>query len=113
MTFPNPLPRSLSPSRLADFQSCPRRFQHASIDRIAQPATYATVKGNFVHSILEHLFSLPAFERTIEAARGFIPLAREEKLTEQAKIDIDFSPDLEAKLLSEAEAILVLSLIHI
>ena len=107
MTFPNPLPRSLSPSRLADFQSCPRRFQHASIDRIPQPATYATVKGNFVHSILEHLFSLPALERTIEVARGFIPLAREEKLTEQAKVDIDFSPDLEAKLLSEAEAILV------
>jgi len=107
MTFPNPLPRSLSPSRLADFQSCPRRFQHASIDRIPQPATYATVKGNFVHSILEHLFSLPARERTIDAARGFIPLAREEELTEQAKVDIDFSPEVEATLLSETETILV------
>ena len=34
MAFEQPLPQSLSPSRLSDFQACPRRYQHGSIDRL-------------------------------------------------------------------------------
>ena len=58
MTFERPLPASFSPSRLQDFQSCPRKFQHASIDRIPQPATKATALGRFVHYVLEQVFKL-------------------------------------------------------
>ena len=65
MAFEQPLPKSLSPSRLADFQTCPRRYQHASVERIPQPASYATAKGRFVRHLLE------ATDPGIGAARGF------------------------------------------
>ena len=58
MTFTQELPRSLSPSRLSDFQTCPRRYQYASVERIPQPASYATAKGRFVHYVFERLFML-------------------------------------------------------
>ena len=69
MTFEQPLPQSLSPSRLSDFQACPRRYQDASIERLPQPASYASAKGRFVHYVFEHLFLLDNSERTIERAR--------------------------------------------
>ncbi len=106
MTFTNALPATLSPSRLADFQTCPRRFQHASVDRIPQPATYATVKGRFVHKILEDLFALDSESRTIERARSFIPAASLAILTEQDRSDIKMDDEMEEKLLRETEAIL-------
>jgi putative RecB family exonuclease len=107
MAFNQPLPVALSPSRLQDFQACPRRFQHASIERIRQPATYATAKGNFVHAILESLFLLPANERTIERAREFVDGAKEEVMTIEVREEIGLTDVTEAKLLREIEAILV------
>src|ERR1700685_1236969 len=88
MTFTRELPRSLSPPRLSDFQACPRRYQYASIERIPQPASYATAKGRFAHYVFEQLFKLPAEERTIERARGFIAAATHEILTEDVRVDI-------------------------
>ena len=70
MSFTQELPRSLSPSRLSDFQTCPRRYQYASIERIPQPASYATAKGRFAHFVFEQLFTLAPEERTIERARA-------------------------------------------
>jgi putative RecB family exonuclease len=107
MSFDQPLPVALSPSRLQDFQACPRRFQYASIERIRQPATYATAKGNFVHEILESLFLLPANERTIERARGFIDAAMAEVMTPEVREEIGLTDVTEAKLLREIETILV------
>ena len=52
MSFDQPLPTSLSPSRLADFQACPRKYQHASVERIPQPASYASAKGRFVQKVV-------------------------------------------------------------
>jgi putative RecB family exonuclease len=72
MSFDQPLPKSLSPSRLADFQACPRRYQYASVERIPQPASYATAKGRFVHYVFEQLFLLEAGARTIERTREYI-----------------------------------------
>jgi putative RecB family exonuclease len=84
----NPLPAALSPSRLQDFQSCPRKFQHAAVDRIPQPATYATLKGTFVHHVLEGLFKMPGPERTAEFAKGLIDEAEAEVLTDRAVADV-------------------------
>jgi putative RecB family exonuclease len=106
VAFEQPLPASLSPSRLSDFQVCPRRYQYASIERIPQPATYATAKGRFVHFIFEHLHQLPKDERTIERAREFVPGAIEEILTEDVRRDVSFDESLSEKLLAETEAIL-------
>jgi putative RecB family exonuclease len=107
MAFDQPLPASLSPSRLSDFQTCPRRYQHASIERLPQPASYATAKGRFVHYVLEQLFGLAASERTIERARTYVEPAVEAILTDEVRTDIGLDESTLAKLLSETEAILV------
>lgn len=105
MSFDQPLPLHLSPSRLSDFQACPRRYQHASVDRIPQPASYASAKGRFVHFIFERLMLAPASDRTRELALSFVPLASEEILTPDVRADISMDEALESRLLSETEAI--------
>ncbi|NNN08435.1 MAG: PD-(D/E)XK nuclease family protein [Acidimicrobiaceae bacterium] len=106
MAFEQPLPKSLSPSRLADFQACPRRYQYASVERIAQPASYATAKGRFVHYIFEHLFKLEAANRTIAAARSFVGAARENILTPQVREEIALDEEVESRMLAETDAII-------
>lgn len=106
MPFDQPLPKSLSPSRLSDFQACPRRYQHASVDRIPQPATYATAKGRLVHYVFEQLFLLPNEQRTIERARGFVAAAIDAVLTEDVRADLDLDESLLARMLSETAAII-------
>lgn len=106
MPFDQPLPSSLSPSRLADFQACPRRYQHASIDRIPQPATYATAKGRFVHYVFEQLFNLEASERTAQRAATFIDPAIAEVLTEDVRADLGLDDVMLAQLIDETRRIL-------
>lgn len=106
MTFDQPLPQHLSPSRLQDFQACPRRFQYGSIERIPQPATYATAKGRFAHYVFEHLFELAPEERSIESARGFVQPAIGAILTERVREDIGMDNAMLSRLLGETESIL-------
>jgi putative RecB family exonuclease len=106
MRFDQPLPKSLSPSRLQDFASCPRKYQHTSVDRIPQPASYAAVKGRFVHYVLEHLYQLPGPERTIERARDFVAPAIDAVLTEDVRSDLSMDDVMLATLLSETEKII-------
>ena len=106
MTFEQALPASLSPSRLADFQSCPRKYQYASIERIPQPATYATTKGRFVHYVFEQLFKLGPEERTIESARAYVEPAIDAILSDEVRTDIGLDETLLATLLAETDAII-------
>ena len=106
MTFTQELPRSLSPSRLSDFQTCPRRYQYTSIERLPQPASYATAKGRFAHFVFEQLFNLLPLERTIERAREFVPAAVEAVLTEDVRRDIALDDAMMTRLLRETEAII-------
>ena len=61
-------PSALSPSRAADFMTCPLLYRFRVIDRIPEPPTTATARGTLVHAVLERLFDLPAAARTPEAA---------------------------------------------
>lgn len=106
MSFTQELPRSLSPSRLSDFQTCPRRYQYASIERIPQPASYATAKGRFAHYVFEQLFNLLPDDRTIERARAFVPGAVEAILTEDVRRDLAMDDAMMTRLLDETEAII-------
>jgi putative RecB family exonuclease len=106
MAFEQPLPQSLSPSRLADFQACPRRYQHASIERIPQPATYATAKGRFVHYVFERLHQLPADERTIDRTRDFVASAADEILTDDVRQEIALDDAMMTRLLDETDTII-------
>lgn len=106
MTFDRPLPTHLSPSRLQDFRTCPRRYQHASIDRIPQPASYAATKGRLVHHVFEHLFRLPAAERTTDAARALVAPACEAVLTDEVRSDLAMDDAMQDRLRAETQAII-------
>jgi putative RecB family exonuclease len=106
MSFEQALPKSLSPSRLADFQTCPRRYQYASIERIPQPATYATAKGRFAHYVFEHLFLTPADERTKARALEFIEPATDAILTQSVRDEIHMDSAMLEKMLDETYVII-------
>jgi putative RecB family exonuclease len=63
---------ALSPSRAADFMTCPLVYRFRVIDRLPEPPTTATARGTLVHAALERLFDLPAADRTPEAARALL-----------------------------------------
>jgi putative RecB family exonuclease len=69
---------SLSPSRAADFKTCPLLYRFRTIDRLPERKSLAAVRGTLVHSVLERLYDLPARERTAEAARELVAPAWEE-----------------------------------
>ena len=106
MPFEQSLPKSLSPSRLADFKACPRRYQHASIERISQPATYATAKGRFAHYVFEHLFLLPSEERTVEQARVLVDPAIDAILTDAVRMEIAMDSAMFERLIDETQDII-------
>jgi putative RecB family exonuclease len=55
---------SLSPSRASDFLTCPLLYRFRVIDRLPQRPSPLATRGTVVHAVLEHLFDLPAAERT-------------------------------------------------
>jgi putative RecB family exonuclease len=59
---------SLSPSRAADFKTCPLLYRFRTIDRLPERKSLAAVRGTLVHSVLEKLYDLPAAGRTPDAA---------------------------------------------
>jgi putative RecB family exonuclease len=63
---------SLSPSRAADFKSCPLLYRFRTIDRLPERKSRAAVRGTLVHTVLERLYDLPPAERTVEAARDLV-----------------------------------------
>jgi putative RecB family exonuclease len=80
-----PLP-TLSPSRAADFKTCPLLYRLRSIDRLPEQPTADQARGTLVHAVLERLFDLPAARRTLEEAAQLVRPAWEALLAE--------SPDL-------------------
>ncbi len=72
----SPLPAtrgpSLSPSRAADFKTCPLLFRFRTIDRLPEQPSRDQVRGTLVHAVLERLFDLPAAGRTPEAAVALV-----------------------------------------
>ncbi|NYD41855.1 RecB family exonuclease [Nocardioides panaciterrulae] len=63
---------ALSPSRAADFMSCPLLYRFRMIDRLPEPYSPDAVRGTVVHKVLEELFDLPAPQRTPEQARDML-----------------------------------------
>jgi len=63
------VPGYFSPSSLSSWHQCPKRFYYEKIEKMRSPGTDATVRGSFVHEVLEELLGLPSDERTIEQAK--------------------------------------------
>ncbi|HET7279065.1 MAG TPA: PD-(D/E)XK nuclease family protein [Dermatophilaceae bacterium] len=66
------MPPALSPSRAADFKQCPLLYRFRAVDRLTAPPSPAAARGTLVHAVLEHLFELPAAERTPDAAMALL-----------------------------------------
>jgi putative RecB family exonuclease len=73
---------SLSPSRAADFKTCPLLYRYRAIDRIPEQPSPDQARGTLVHAVLERLFDLPAQERT-RAAAGELVAPQWERLREE------------------------------
>ncbi len=65
-------PVALSPSRTADFLTCPLLYRFRVVDRLPEPPSAAATRGTVVHAVLERLFDLPAVERTLQQARAML-----------------------------------------
>ena len=63
---------SLSPSRAADFKTCPLLFRFRTIDKLPERPSADQIRGTLVHAVLERLFDLPAGERTPAAAAALV-----------------------------------------
>ena len=73
----------LSPSRAKDFLQCPLLFRFRVVDRLEEPPSAAAVRGTLVHSVLEHLYDVPAGQRTVEAARELLAPSWERMVDEE------------------------------
>src|SRR5690349_21426222 len=63
-----PMPRSLSPSSMSTFTSCPLSFRFSYIERLPEPPSAPASKGTLVHLALQHLLWRPPTERTLDNA---------------------------------------------
>ncbi|WP_307681800.1 RecB family exonuclease [Trueperella bonasi] len=63
---------ALSPSRASDFKNCPLKFRFRVIDKLPEPPSIEALRGTLVHSVLEHLYDVPALERTPEHAQELL-----------------------------------------
>jgi putative RecB family exonuclease len=64
---------SLSPSRAADFMTCPLLYRFRVVDRLPETPSPATARGTLVHAVLERLFDEAPASRTPAAARTLLP----------------------------------------
>ncbi|PRY54870.1 putative RecB family exonuclease [Knoellia remsis] len=77
---------ALSPSRAADFKQCPLLFRFRTIDKLDGPPSPAAARGTLVHEVLEHLFELPAEQRTPDAALALLQPRWESLVTERPEL---------------------------
>ena len=77
---------SLSPSRAADFKTCPLLYRFRSIDRLPERPTPDQARGTLVHAVLEALFDLPAAARTPAAAQELVAPQWRRLLDEQGEL---------------------------
>ena len=84
---------ALSPSRAADFKTCPLLYRFRCVDRLPEPPSLAATRGTLVHAVLEALFDRPAAERTLETARGLLPEAWQRVREEEPAVAELFAED--------------------
>ncbi|MGW0502288.1 RecB family exonuclease [Micromonospora sp. NPDC003241] len=100
---------SLSPSRAADFKTCPLLYRFRSIDRLPERTTVEQARGTLVHAVLERLFDLPSAGRTPEAAGDLVAPQWDRLVTEQPELSGIFEGDEPAavtQFLTSAAALL-------
>ncbi len=99
---------SLSPSRAADFLTCPLLYRFRTIDRLPSRPSAAASRGTVVHGVLERLYDLPASERTLQAAVGLVQPSWQHLRAAEPLVDELFGDEEEvAAWLAGAQELLV------
>jgi len=101
VALPAPVLGSLSPSRAADFKSCPLLYRFRCVDRLPEAPSRVATRGTMVHAVLESLFDLPAAERTLDAARKLLPAAWQRVRGEEPAVDELFAGDVDGDAFAE------------
>lgn len=81
-----PVYPSLSPSRAADFKTCPLLYRFRTIDRLPETPSPDQARGTLVHAVLERLFDLPAAARTASAAAELVAPQWERMVAEEPSL---------------------------
>ncbi len=88
---------SLSPSRAADFMSCPLLYRFRTIDKLPEPADPAAFRGSLVHAVLERIFDLPARRRVPAEAEALLEPVLDEVLATDQRVAEMFAPPGDAE----------------
>ncbi len=99
--------RSLSPSRAADFLTCPLLYRFRVIDRLPEPPSPAAARGTLVHAVLERLFDAPPRERTPAAARSLVQPQWERLAAEEPELAALFADDAERAVWLEEAGVML------
>ena len=98
---------SLSPSRAADFMTCPLLYRFRVIDKLPEAPSAAAARGTLVHAVLERLFDAPAPERNPETAAQLIEPEWERLVAAEPELAGLFGDEAERALwLTQARAML-------
>jgi putative RecB family exonuclease len=91
---------ALSPSRAADFMTCPLLYRFRTIDKLPEPPSPEATRGTVVHSVLERLFELPAADRTPVQAISMVRPQWEELLEAEPSVASLFADDADGSALT-------------
>jgi putative RecB family exonuclease len=97
-----PVPRSLTPSKVAAFTDCALAFRFSVIDRLPEPPSPAATRGTLVHAALERLHLLPPAERTVDAALSCLADAAIDLRDDPEYAGLELSGDAEVAFHAEA-----------
>lgn len=101
--MPLPLPRTVSPSKVSAFKSCPLAFRFSVIDKLPEPPSPAAAKGTLVHRALQLLFEEPPACRTVAVAVEKLAAARAEVLGSEEYADLVLAGDEKVAFDEDAE----------
>ncbi|WP_110183412.1 RecB family exonuclease [Nocardioides solisilvae] len=87
---------TLSPSRAADFTSCPLRYRFRVVDGLPDEPTPEATRGTLVHRVLELLFDDPAAARTPARAEELLTPAWSWLVEQDRRLADLFGPDASA-----------------
>ena len=77
---------SLSPSRIADFKTCPLLYRFRAIDRLPEPPSADAVRGTLVHAVLERIFDSEAPARTPQHAHSLATTQWQQMVADDADL---------------------------
>lgn len=86
-----------------DFQQCPLLFYFKAILRLGVPQTPATAVGILAHYAFEHVFDLPAEERTADAAAGLVRVGWETTAEKPAFAELAADLETVEQVIARAE----------